>query len=327
MIKMKELQNKVLLRQLKKIDIKDFSSLDEKKFSELLKVIELTYEEMDNSVYRLENSLDVSFKELNHLTQNLEERIGQEVESNRKKDKQLLIQSKFASMGEMIANIAHQWRQPLSAISFISSSKIVQIDLNATTLDDDKKSFQKILELTNFLSQTIEAFRDYFKKENTPKTFDVIDCMNKTISIVELSYKNSGIKILNEQKDINYFTKGYQNELKQVFLNILNNAKDALLVKEIDEKMVKIDYKIVNKSIEISICDNAGGIAKDIIDKIFEPYFTTKHKSQGTGIGLYMCKQIIEKHARGEIFVENKNFTIENKEYEGACFFIVLKDD
>ncbi len=323
---MEELDNKVLKRQLKKLDISDYSNLSETKFKQFLQIVQQTYDEMDNNVYRLENSLDVSSKELNDLTQNLEIRIEEELSKNREKDKQLLIQAKFAAMGEMIANIAHQWRQPLSGISTVASSMLVQIELELTSLEEAKKSYEKILEFTGYLTQTIEDFRDYFKKDKYPREFNIVDCMNKTINIVEISYKNSGIKIVNSQKNQEYLSLGFQNELKQVLINILNNAKDALIPKDLKEKFVKIEYKKEGLNSIISIYDNAGGIPKDIIDNIFEPYFTTKHKSQGTGLGLYMCKQIIENHANGEIIVENKDFEVDGKSYFGACFNIKLKN-
>ena len=148
--------------------------------------------------------------------------------------------------------------------------------------------------------------------------------MNKTINIIDASYKDNQINMIHNIKNKELLTLGYANEVTQVFLNILNNSKDILVEKDINEKIVLIDYLSDNEFHIISIHDNAGGVPDSIIDNIFDPYFTTKHKAQGTGIGLYMCKQIIEKNINGKIEVSNEDFFINDKKLYGACFRIYL---
>jgi signal transduction histidine kinase len=321
---MENIKNKVLLRQLKKSKIKKLSNIDSESFYAFLQLVEETYNGMDDNVYRLERALEISTQELQDLNDNLEKRITFEVASNIEKDKKLLTQSRSASMGEMIGNIAHQWRQPLSAISSTSSSMLLQLQLNLASEKDMENSYNKILEYTGFLTQTIEDFRDFFKRDKSLIKFDMLEYMNKTINIIDSTYKNSGIEILEDKKKSAYISLGFPNELTQVFLNILNNAQDALLETNSEVKFVFIEYKQSDEYNTVYITDTAGGVPSDIIPKIFDPYFTTKHKAQGTGIGLYMCKQIIEKHVDGILNVENKEIEIANKRYKGACFSISL---
>lgn len=321
---MENLENKVLLRQLKKSKIKSFTDINEETFSKFISLVEETYSGMDESVYRLERALDISTKELQDLNDNLEKKILEEVEKNIEKDKQLLSQSRSASMGEMIGNIAHQWRQPLSAISSTCSSLLLQKQLGLASDDDIKNSYNKILEYTDFLTQTIEDFRDFFKQDKELEEFLISEYLQKTLSIIESSYKNSNIKIVEHKIEDETLTNGFPNELTQVFLNIFNNAKDILVDKEESHKEVHIYYSQSDDYNIVSILDNGGGVPNNIKDEIFDPYFTTKHKAQGTGIGLYMCKQIVEKHNKGKILLENRKIDIEGISYEGACFNIYL---
>jgi len=318
-------ENKVLARQLKKLRIDNYENLNEKKFEKLLNLIANEYDNADSNIYRLERALEISTSELRKFNDSLEERIETEVEKNREKDKQLFIQSRYAGMGEMIGNIAHQWRQPLSAISTVSSGMLLELELEMCERKDIEKSFEKILEFTKFLTQTIEDFRSYLKKEKEKVEFDILDIFIKSLNIVESTYKNNNIYI-NIKKDGHFSKKsfGFANELIQVFLNILNNAKDALLESEVEDKKVFIDIVEEDKFNTISIIDNAGGIDEDIIEKIFDPYFTTKHKGQGTGIGLYMSKDIVEKNMQGKLSVSNIDKELEGFRYKGACFNISI---
>ncbi len=321
---METIESKVLLRQLKKAKIKNYSDINEENFSKIIHMVEDTYNEMDEIVYRLERSLQVSTKELQDLNENLEKRIKKEVYKNREKDKKFIEQSRSAALGEMIGNIAHQWRQPLSAISSTSSSMVMQSQLGLVSPNELHKGYEKILEYTNFLTQTIEDFRQFFKKDKEIHTFNINEYLNKTLNIISSSYKNNSIELINNCSSEEIVSKGYPNEITQVFLNILNNARDVLIEKNIDNKLVIIDFLVNDDEFIISFTDNGGGIPTNIIDKIFDPYFTTKHQSQGTGIGLYMCKQIIEKHSRGYITALNKEFVYNNEKFMGACFNICL---
>ena len=324
---MEEIKDKVLLRQLKKAKIKNFDDLNQENFLKFLNMVQETYVEMDEMVYRLERSLKLSTEELQELNENLEKKILEEVNENRKKDKKLIDQSRSAALGEMIGNIAHQWRQPLSAITSTSTGMIVQSELGLVEIKDMEKAFHNITDYTKFLTQTIEDFREFFKKDKEIKTFEINEYLHKTINIIQASYKDNNIEIIDNYSSIKAYSNGYPNEITQVFLNILNNARDILIEKNVDNKKVLIEYDFNDDLYCISFTDNAGGVPEHIMPKIFDPYFTTKHKSQGTGIGLYMCKQIVEKHSEGMISVENKEFELNGQKYKGACFKVCLKKE
>jgi signal transduction histidine kinase len=319
-----EIKNKVLARQLKKTKLDNLDNLDKDKFLKFLALVEDGYESMDSNLYRLERALEISTSELRNFNDTLEERIASEVEKNREKDQKLLTQSRYAGMGEMIGNIAHQWRQPLSAISSTASGMNLQIELHITTEEEIQKAFLKIIEYTTFLTQTIDDFRGYMKEDKEKSSFDVLDVFFKSRSIVEAVYKNNSIELHIKDKKLNSFSFGFPSELAQVFLNILNNAKDALIEHKKTDRRVYVD--IIDEPLfnTIKIIDNAGGIPETIIGKIFDPYFTTKHQSQGTGIGLYMSKDIVEKNMQGDLSVKNVHLTIDTLEYKGACFTISI---
>jgi PAS domain S-box-containing protein len=234
-------------------------------------------------------------------------------------------QSKLASMGEMIGNIAHQWRQPLSLISTIASGIKVKVEFG---LFDEKEiipDMENIIKQTNYLSNTIDDFRNFIKNSNEKGEVQISNIINKTLSILNPSIVNHNIKmILNIKDDIKF--DGYENQLIQALINILNNAKDALEenVKADKDKLIFIETKNIPNGLVLKIKDNAGGIPENIIGKIFEPYFTTKHKSIGTGIGLSMTHQIIIKHHNANIFASTETYEYENKTYTGACFTIIF---
>jgi len=249
------------------------------------------------------------------------ETLGQE--QLHKKEKLLLQQSKMAAMGEMIQNIAHQWRQPLSIISTASTGLLVKKELGLPTPKEEVlETLNTINDTTQYLSDTINAFRDFFQQNKDKVNFKVKDIYQKTLNIVQVKFKSIDIEIIENIEDISI--TNLDNELIQVLMNILNNAKDALEIKRSNQKFIFVDIYKENESLIIKIKDNAGGIDEQIISKIFDPYFTTKHQSQGTGIGLYMCQEIINNHMEGKLFVKNQSFKYENIEYKGAEFKIVL---
>ena len=239
-----------------------------------------------------------------------------------KEHEQLLIQqSKLASMGEMIANIAHQWRQPLSIIS--TSATGIKIQKEMGILDDasEIKSLDCINENAQYLSNTIEDFRDFFKKSKTKAFVNLDNLLEKTLKLILTRLKNKEITIIKNSLDIEFET--YEREMIQVFMNIINNSIDAFENKNYAKFIFFETEKFENK-ILIKIKDNAGGIDKNIINRIFEPYFTTKESKQGTGIGLYMCNEIIVKHLNGKIIVSNESFEYKNQKYIGSLFMIEL---
>ncbi len=241
----------------------------------------------------------------------------------KQKDKLLSQQSKMAAMGEMIENIAHQWRQPLSLVSSISTGIIVKKELGVSNANDEKKELEKINETAQHLSQTIEDFRNFFKMDKVKKEFSVLTSLEKNLMLIEGILKSNNIQIIFGQKD-DCKIKSFENEFTQALLNIFHNSKDALKDKNQEKKLIFINVISDKKNIIVTVLDNGGGIKNSIIEKIFNPYFTIKHQAQGTGIGLYMTHQIIEKHMGGKIIVENEKFEYNNIKYKGAKFSIYL---
>ena len=248
--------------------------------------------------------------------------IQHHIDENHKQYELLAQKSKLAAMGEMMENIAHQWRQPLSLITTASTGVKLQKEMGVLTDKMLLDSIDNIGNSANHLSETIEDFRDFFKPDKEKSEFTLPSCLNKTFKLLASQIKNREIEVVENIENISL--QGYERELLQVLLNILNNAKDALENVK-DEKYIFIDiYEDKNKNAIIKIKDNAGGINEDIIERIFEPYFTTKHKSQGTGLGLYMSQEIISRHMNGNLEVTNEIFQYNNKEYKGALFTLVL---
>jgi signal transduction histidine kinase len=272
----------------------------------------------------LQEKVDAKTKKLQELNTDLEQRIKIAIKENEKKSYVLSQQSKMAAMGEMLENIAHQWRQPLTIISTAASGMKIQKELNVLTHEHFIYSVNNIVKNTKHLSQTIDTFRDFFKSNKGLKLFNIKEAFEKTEKLITSKYENSNIEIINELKDVE--TYGLESELIQVFMIILNNAKEAFEHIEDDEAKKYIFVTVYNKKnfVYIKIKDTANGISPDIIDRIFEPYFTTKNKSQGTGIGLYMTEEIIEKHMKGTITVCNQEFDYKNHHYRGAEFKIKL---
>lgn len=233
----------------------------------------------------------------------------------KKQDEILIAQSKQAAMGEMIGMIAHQWRQPLAVISMIVDNISIDMELGELKKENIKKCSQEILNETVFLSKTIDDFRNFFKPDKEKETIKVQKLYSDTLKIIGKSFENSYIE-LSFSKELDISINTYANELAQVFINILFNAKDALEENNVKNKKVFVSTLVEKNFITFEFCDNAGGIKEEFKDKVFEPYFSTKKEKNGTGIGLYMCKMIVEKHMLGKIWAEN------NK--EGACFMVKL---
>jgi signal transduction histidine kinase len=214
-------------------------------------------------------------------------------------------------MGEMISMIAHQWRQPLSAINSAAIGINLKAQLNKLDKETAVEATDKIAQYTKHLSETIDDFRTFFKSNKEKQTTTYNELIDSVLNIIEVSVTNKGIEISKDLKSTQTF-ETYANEVKQVLLNLIKNAEDALIEKGVENP------KIVLQSYEniLIVKDNAGGIAEEIIDKIFEPYFSTKSEKTGTGLGLYMSKTIIEEHCHGSLSVTNDE--------DGAVFKIIL---
>ncbi|AXH10851.1 hypothetical protein CP960_08975 [Malaciobacter halophilus] len=241
----------------------------------------------------------------------------------KQKEKLILEQSKLVSMGEMIGNIAHQWRQPLTAITTAASSLKLRKELGDFTDEVLNESVEAIMRNSKFLSQTIDDFKNYLKDTKQKEQFNIKDLFEQSLSLIRPALENSFIENrVNIEHDI--FIKSYFNELNQAMLNILNNAKDALIDSQIEQKIVFLKAYMQEDEVVIEIKDTAGGIKEEILNSIFEPYFTTKHQSQGTGLGLYMTYKIITESLNGSIEAQNVSFTYNNSMHKGAKFIIRL---
>ncbi|MCT7581683.1 cache domain-containing protein [Aliarcobacter butzleri] len=230
-------------------------------------------------------------------------------------------QSKMAAMGEMIGNIAHQWRQPLSIITTATSGMVLQKQMGVLTDEFFFEASDRINHSAQYLSETIDDFRNFFIPNKEKSKVNLLEVFKKTLDLISAQFNSKEIKIIKNIETIEF--ESYENELIQALINILNNSRDELIKKE-NERFIFVDAYKNDDYINIVIKDNAGGVIKENLNKIFEPYFTTKYKSQGTGIGLYMTEEIITKHLNGTIGVENVEFTYNDKQYFGAQFTIKI---
>jgi len=261
---------------------------------------------------------------LKSLIDNLEEKVKQEVSKRlyeqNEKEKFLFQYSKKAALGEIITMIAHQWKQPLGAISGAVTSVEIKLEMEKFdfTKYEDVVEFLKLLEskhnnikdyIQNML-ETMNDFRNFFSPSKTKELVPLPTPINKALHMIQTSITSKGIEI-NLDFQNNEDVMIYPNNIMQVILNILKNAEDNFIEKKIDNATINISTKSDNDSDIISILDNGGGIPEDIIDKIFEPYFTTKDEENGTGIGLYMSKLIVEENSSGTLKAINKNGGVE----------------
>lgn len=279
-----------------------------------LLIYEYTKRLNEQKISKLNESLEVKVKELDDFNQTLHKKVKIEVEKQREKENLLIQQSKLAALGEMIGNIAHQWRQPISAVSAI----MMNIKWTALSQGMDKHFLDERMKEANeqlkYMSQTIDDFRNFFKPNKEKEYFDLKSEIKKAYKILQesLLYSNINLQIFSSNTITVY---GYANEFSQVVLNLISNAKDVLLERNIENPRIEIHISQDDKYIFCEIKDNGGGIEEKNIDRIFEPYFTTK-EHHGTGIGLYISKEIIQKHMQGTLEVKN----IEN----GANFIISI---
>ena len=284
--------------------------------------------ELQESFNLMARNIEKSILDLKHLNQKekeLFEELKSQVKINHEQDILLKHQSRMVIIGEMLNNIAHQWRQPLSAITVQMSGLKLRKELGLIEDEEIENTADSVMKYANYLSNTIDDFRDYVKDYNSKKEyFNIETSLNKALDIVSASLENNFITLNIEHSENELLVDGVINELTQVFINILNNSKDILNENNIQEKLIEIKFLKENNKITITIQDNAGGVKEDIIHKIFDPYFTTKYNNQGTGIGLYMSAKIIHEHFLGQIIVKNENIEFNNKTYKGAKFFIIL---
>ncbi|WP_442764844.1 ATP-binding protein [Sulfurospirillum cavolei] len=259
--------------------------------------------------------LEESEAGLRHLNHTLEDRVNQEIEQRLHHEQLLMHQSRLASMGEMIGNIAHQWRQPLSELGATLMNLQLLWERNKLSRDIFEERIARSEKLIAYMSKTIDDFRNFFMSDNQKKDYVINDTIQKAIDLIDSALKNHHIRLTFEAQE-RLEIKGCPSQFAQVVLNIIGNAKDILLERAIDDPHISITLQRIDGRICIRIVDNGGGIEMEPIERIFEPYVSTKHAKSGTGIGLYMSKTIIEQHAQGSLKAFNTD--------QGACFEIIL---
>ena len=297
-------RNRLLKRQLKKCGIDSLDSLDREKFDALLKLVESSYEEHEKSLRMLDRSLEIASEEMQEA-----------LRKNREQSWKMMQQSRLASMGEMISMIAHQWRQPLNVISLTASDLKLKMLMGKTDSRNFAKGLEKIVMYVHHLSETVEDFRSFFKTDKKRVETSFKEIVRSLEGIIDTSLKSSAIAVSYDLERGGRFTS-YPNELKQVVLNLVKNAQDVLVERGVQTPCIEIVCGCDGQKHWLEVRDNGGGVPEDILGRIFEPDFSTKEKN-GTGIGLYMSKIIIEEHCGGNLKVKNGP--------EGAIFTIELK--
>ena len=274
-------------------------------------------EKLKSGNKELESKLETiisSQMKLKNTNAQLEERLAQEIQKRQEQENMLLKHVRQAAMGEMISMIAHQWRQPISTISIVADNILMDMMLGAQSKEETEEGLFVIKKQVVHLSQTIDDFRSFFAPNKSKEQTFVKDAIESALSIIEATLQNSNIKvikILEETRAINI----YKNEMMQVFLNILKNANDALLYAETKNPTITIHSYEDERGVTISIKDNGDGIQEELLEKIFESYFTTKNEKNGTGLGLYMAKTIVEQRCQGTITARNSD--------DGGAEFII----
>lgn len=253
--------------------------------------------------------------ELRSLYYEMQSKIDEGIRKNAESQKMIIHQSRLAAMGEMISMIAHQWRQPISAIAMEANNILLDIELGEMEKNTVHDSIERIVAQTMELSATIDDFRNFFKPDQKSEPVVLSTIMKNLDSVIGSSLKHADIAIEYEGSEELKLTT-YSRELMQVLINIVKNAKDAFEKSTQADKQIRIAIAIEENNVMIEICDNAGGIDEAVISSIFEPYFSTKNEKNGTGLGLFISKMIIEKHMFGRLEAYNQD--------DGACFKITI---
>ena len=282
-------------------------AIDESDEQYLREYSRIVASKLEEKVKELEVALALRIQaedELRYLNAKLEQRVSREVAQNREKDRIMAHQSRLAAMGEMLSNIAHQWRQPLNNISLIVQNLQVEYEMDVLTMDSCREYVAECMESLAYMSRTINTFTTFYQPDRVRQLFELYPAIADALSLVKEDLESHGIacEIVNEYDSR---VNGFRNEFSQVLLNLIVNSKEALLLRQPPAPKVEILCSQQGASALVTVSDNGGGIPPEIMDKIFDPYFTTKFMSQGTGVGLYMSKMIIEKHMGGRISIAN----------------------
>jgi signal transduction histidine kinase len=295
-------------------------------------MIEMTYDLGLNSkdlFWEISYVFDLNFRGVLSLYANtiyrLEKQVLQEIEKNREKDAVMFQQARLAAMGEMIGNIAHQWRQPITMISAIIQNVRFKASIGKLTNDFIKSSTDQMLDVTKHMSQTIDDFRDFFHPNKEKEAFFVDASIKHALEIYEKNFENDNIKVVTTYEHVSPVV-GFKNEFAQTILNLLSNARDIVVEKrDPDYRYIFIKVRQEDNRVFVCIQDSGGGIADSMIKKVFDPYFTTKDEGKGTGVGLYMSKQIIENSMQGTLRVKNSTIDHNGVTMFGAKFSISLQ--
>ena len=263
----------------------------------------------------LSHLIDKTSIDLQILNSSLQRRVNEEIRNNREKDKLMIAQSKRATMGEMMSMIAHQWRQPIATIGLVADNLMLDAQLNEITTQRVTDSSLLISQQVQHLSKTIDDFTKYFRPDNTLEVFYIRELFEEVMAIIGKSLEHSNIQVISDF-DQNSTLHSYKRELIQICLNLINNARDALLDKNPDDPHIRFIHRNREGKDQIRIADNAGGISDAIAERIFEPYFSTKSEKNGTGLGLYMSKTIAQQHLKGDLVHYN--------DQDGAVFIITI---
>ncbi len=262
---------------------------------------------LEEKVRELEDALALrkqAEEELRRLNSELEQRVAQEVEKNQAKDRILAYQARLAAMGEMLSNIAHQWRQPLNNVSLIVQNLCVEYDDGSLTELTCHDYVEQCLSFLMYMSHTIDNFYAFYQPDSSRQPFDLYRTITDSISLVKPDLESRNITIT-LTKEVDIIVNGFKKEFSQVLLNLIQNAKEALLLRKPAKPFIEIVCSYKDGFADVTVRDNGGGIPPEMLDKVFDPYFTSKFKSQGAGMGLYISKMIIEKHMGGKISVAN----------------------
>jgi len=251
-----------------------------------------------------EDALAGKRRELETINKSLELRITEAVNELRQRDQKLILQDRLALMGEMINNIAHQWRQPLNTLGLVVQQVPIYFNAGEFSREFLKENTAKAMELIQYMSQTIDDFRNFFRSDKVAVPFSAIQVVTRTLSLIEKSFEDQKISVVLIPEGDPIVTS-YANEYAQVLLNILMNARDALIDRNAEEARISLRVFAEGGRTVVTITDNAGGIADEVLGKIFDPYFSTKGPDKGTGIGLFMSKTIIERNMGGRLTVRN----------------------
>ena len=302
--------------------IKDYKSILLLIFFVMLIIFYFIYKTILNK-QQLQQKIKEKTVKLENLNNNLEEKVKVEVEKNRKKDDLLAKQAQSAALGEMMDAIAHQWKQPLSVIGMHVQSLSLGLEYGVVATEDDiKKVSDKVKFQTQHLIDTIDEFRSFFRQGQKRTNINVKQLIDETLLLMKDKIIEDKIDIyFNGDTDIELLC--LPNELKHIFINLINNSSDAFVDNNISNRLIKFEIKDNENQIIINISDNAGGIPISYIDKVFISNFTTKDKGKGTGIGLYLSKQIIDK-LNGKLEVCNKNIIDNGTKYKGAQFSLII---